>query len=276
MYIERVNIAIDIGFTMYRLGEDKPCITFVSGISDNDACGIALLKKFVEELKDRTLHGTILVVPQLNELNLRITSCRGSSRSSTFCRIIEKLATVIPRDCVVFVVRCRSNFVEHLVVYRELYDSVKNFVEAIPIEYVVKDSRKGITEIIKDLELNVVTIVLNGGKEFDLNHVENYLNILMKFLSNIGVVKRKATQVTQHRYFEGYSVVRCADRGIFIPKIQRGVDVYKGTPIGVIENKEIVSDINGFVLYISNPRLCTLDEVIAVIAIEKKDVSTHP
>jgi predicted deacylase len=275
LYIERVNIAIDIGFTMYRLGEDKPCITFVSGISDNDACGIALLKKFVEELKDRTLHGTILVVPQLNELNLRITSCRGSSRSSTFCRIIEKLATVIPRDCVVFVIRCRSNFVEHLVVYRELYDGVKNFVEAIPIEYVVKDSRKGITEIIKDLELNVVTIVLNGGKEFDLNHVENYLNILMKFLSNIGVVKRKATQVT-HRYFEGYSVVRCADRGIFIPKIQRGVDVYKGTPIGVIENKEIVSDINGVVLYISNPRLCTLDEVIAVIAIEKKDISTHP
>jgi predicted deacylase len=274
LQIERINISIDVGFTLYRFGKDRPCIVFISGISDSDACGIALLKKFVEELKDKNLHGSLLVIPQINELNLNVTSCHEIGEQHIFCKIIEKLVRTMPRECIIVVLRCRKDFVEHIVIPQEINDNIKNFVEATPIEFIVKTSGKGIISVLRKARLNTVSIILNGGREFDLNYIEKFLNILTAILSNLNIVKRKSKQQSQqiiHRYFEGYYIVKCSNRGIFIPKIQKGIEISKGTSIGSIENNEVISEKDGLVLYISNPKLCNLNEVLAIIAIESKN-----
>lgn len=276
MQIERINISTDVGFTVYKLGKDRPCITFISGISDEDGCGIVLLRKLIDTLKNKTLHGSIIVVPQINELNLKRSSCKKFDTSSVFCNIVEKLCQVLPKECFVVEVRCKKDFVEHIVVSQEFEkDDVKSLVESIPLEYIVKAKIKGVAGILRDKGFNVVSIIFNGGKEFNLDYVEQALGTMITMLSNLGISKKKTKQV-QHKYFEGYYVVRCVSRGVFIPSIPRGVEIDVKTSIGTLNESGIFSKQSGLVLHISNPKLCDVDEVVAIIAVKKVSGEVTP
>lgn len=277
MQVERVNISIDIGFTLYSYGKGKPCITLITGFTDRDACGVLLLKKLVEELKDKTLHGSVVIIPQINENGLKQSSCKKQGRSRTFCKIIEKLSQVIPNDCYVIEIRCRQGFVEHIVAPQDFIVNEKNFVEAIPINYVVKAKIRGALNLLIDKGFKVLSIIINGGKVFDVNYVQQFLEKLLIMLSNLSILKKKSKQVDHsHVYFDGYYKIRCSNRGIFVPEIPSGVEVDAGAAIGTLEDDKVIANQSGLALYVSKPKLCDVDEVVAVIAVKKEDqTSTH-
>lgn len=269
MQVERASISIDIGFTLYRLGKDLPCIAFVSGVTDSDGGGYAVLRRVLEELKSKTLHGSILLVPQLNELNLAYRPCTYTSGSSIFCKLVDKLVELIPRECFVVEVRCRRGFVEHILIpSKVIEESLIRLVETIPIEYVVKDKSKGLAYELKKRGYNVATVILNCGKEFDHSEVDKGVEVVMDTLGNLGLLKKKKLNHVKHRYYEGYYVIRCSNRGIFIPSITNCTDIVAQTVVGALEESEVRSPVNGLVLYISRPKLCDIDEVVSVIAIE--------
>lgn len=268
MQVERINISIDIGFTLYRLGKDLPCIVFVSGVTDSDGGGYAVLRRILEELKSKTLHGSTLLVPQLNELNLAYRPCTYTSSSSIFCKLVDKLVELIPRECLIVEVRCRRGFAEHILIPRDgIEEPLIRLVEAIPIEYVVKDKLKGFAQELRKRGFNVATVILNCGKEFNYNEVDKGVEVIMGTLGNLGYLKKKPNQF-KHRYYEGYYVLRCSNRGIFTPSITNCTDIVAQTIIGTLEGSEVRSPVNGLVLYISQPKLCNIDEVVGVIAIE--------
>ncbi|MEM4848976.1 MAG: hypothetical protein QXM55_05000 [Ignisphaera sp.] len=268
MQVERANISIDIGFTLYRLGRDLPCIAFVSGVTGNDGCGYVVLRRVIEELKNKTVHGSILIIPQVNEINLAYSSCSYAHNSSIFCRLVDKLVELIPRECPVIEVRCRKGFVEHIVIPRNKIDEqIKHLVEAIPIEYAVKAKLRSLAYILGKRGFNVATIILNCGKEFSLNEVDKGIEVIIGTLANLGFLKKKANRV-EHRYYERYYVLRCSNKGIFTPSIANYANVVVQTVIGTIDGVELRSPVNGLILYVSQPRLCSINEIVSVIAAE--------
>lgn len=271
MQVERANISVDIGFTLYRIGKDLPCIAFVSGVTENDGCGYAVLRKVVEELKNKTVHGTIVIVPQINEVNLAYSPCMHVHSSSIFCRLVDKLVELIPTGCIVIEVRCRRGFVEHIVVPGNRIDEqLKRLVEAIPIEHVVITKLRGLAYVLKKRGFNVARIILNCGKEFSINDVDKGAEVIIGTLVNLGFLKKKSIQV-EHRYYERYYILRCINKGIFTPLITNHVNIVAQTVVGTVDGVELRSPVDGLVLYVSQPRLCNIGEVVSVIAVESME-----
>lgn len=267
MQRERVNISLDIGFSVYRLGKDIPCIALISGITKTDGCGVVVLRKVIEELKDKTLRGTIIIVPQLNEYGLNFKPC-FNDRNEPICKLIDKLIDIIPHHCPVIEILCKKGFIPHIVMPKNYEDkNIRTLIEAIPAEPVVKANLKSLSNIIRKRGHDSLTLVLSGSKDFSHSEVEQGVELVLDLLSNLEFLKRRSKSI-QHTYFNGYFLVKCDSKGVFIPSIPSGSKVIAKTTLGKLDDSEIASPINGLVLYITNPRLCDVDEIVCVIASE--------
>lgn len=272
MQIERVNISLDIGFTVYRFGNDYPCIALISGLSEYDGCGIAILRKIVEEIKNISTQGTLIIIPQFIEHKYigrvdRSGLCLDDS--TVICKLINKLKEIIPLQCLLIEIKCKKDFVPHIVIPSDDIDNrVNELVGAIPLEYVVKTKMKGFTQIVKKKGYTILTLIARGGKEFDIDNVTRGAEIVMNTLANLGFLKRKSNSVHQTQ-LEGYYAIRCISRGIFIPKIAEGVEVGIKTVIGSLDGVEMISPVSGVVLYVSRPRLCEIGDKVCVIAVKE-------
>lgn len=267
MQRERVNISLDIGFTIYWLGKDLPCIALVSGVTKNDGCGVVVLRRVVEELKDRALHGTVVVVPQLNEYGLSFRPC-FNGKDEPLCKVIDKLIDIVPRQCPVVEIRCRKGFIPHVIMPKSYEDKdFRTLVEAIPAEPVVKANIKSLANIIRKKGHSSLTLVLSGGKDFSYSEVERGVELVLDLLSNLRFLKRKSKSV-QHIYSNGYFLIKCDSKGVFIPSISSGSKIAAKTIIGKLDDSEISSPISGLVLYIASPRLCDVNEIVCVVASE--------
>uniref|UniRef100_A0A7C2VNJ3 Uncharacterized protein n=1 Tax=Ignisphaera aggregans TaxID=334771 RepID=A0A7C2VNJ3_9CREN len=268
MLLERINISIDLGFTIFRLGKENPCIALISGITYDDGCGVATLRNVVDKLKSLTLRGSVIVVPHVNELDLDVENNRYSG--SLFNLLIKRFSEVLPSNCLVIELRCASGFEPHIVIDKASTDnSVKNVLEAIPIKYIVMSNTSNTAKILRERGFNVITIVFGGGKEFSLDDVEQYVQVILDFLGNLNIIKRRVKQV-QHEYLDRYHVIKCHSRGIFVPSIARGSEVSAKDLIGSLDGAEVTSPVDGVVLYVSSPRLCNIGDVICVIGAKSK------
>lgn len=267
MQRERVSISLDIGFTFYRFGRDSPCIVLVSGITKNDGCGVLILRRVIEEIKDKVSRGTILVVPQLNECGLDFKPC-FNDRGELICGLVDKFIEVLPHNCQVVEIRCRKSFIPHIVVPRDYDDKdLMSLVDVIPVEPVVKANLRSLADVARKRGYSSVTLILSGGREFGYNEIEQGIELVLDTLSNLGLLKR-GPKHTQHTYFNGYTSIRCNSRGLFIPSISSGSKIIAKTTIGKLNDVPITSPTNGLALYVSNPRLCDLNEVVCIIASE--------
>lgn len=267
MQRERVSISLDIGFTFYRFGRDTPCIVLVSGVTKNDGCGVFVLRRVIEEIRDRVSRGTILVVPQLNECGLDFKPC-FNDKGEPICRLVDKFIEVLPHHCQVVEVRCRKGFIPHIVAPKDYGDrDLRALVDAIPVEPVVKAGLRSLADVARKRGYSSVTLILSGGREFSYSEIEQGIELVLDTLSNLGLLKRRPKHA-QHTYFNGYSSIRCDSRGLFIPSISSGAKITAKTAVGKLNDDPITSPTNGLVLYIANPRLCNLNEVVCVIASE--------
>lgn len=268
MQRERINISLDVGFTVYKLGKDTPCIALVSGITRNDGCGVAILRKVIEELKDKSIHGTLIVVPHFNEYGLNFRLC-FNDKGGIICKLVDKFIDILPNKCPVVEIRCRRGFIPHAIVPKNYEDrDLRILIEAIPVEPVVRVDVKSLAaNIVKRRDHNSLTLVLSGGKDFSHDEIEQGVELVMDLLSNLGFLRRKSRSVA-HTYFNSYFLIRCDSKGIFIPSIPSGSKITAKAPIGRLNDIEIASPTDGLVLYIANPRLCDVDEVVCVVASE--------
>lgn len=269
MQIERVNISIDVGFTLYKFGSTPPCLVLVSGVDRASGCGTAILKKIIEQIKDKTIHGTLIIIPQFCEHE---DLCKGKGcrdDSEVFCRLIDRFTSSVSTDCVLVEIRCKKDFIPHVII-SDVADNerFRGLVDAIPIEYVVKANIKGFSNIIKRKGYKTLTIIFKGGKDFDLDDVLYGVNTIIDMISNLGLLKKRKGRYVQHMYFNGYYTLRCLSKGIFIPSAIAGANITSKNIVGTIDDTEIFSPVDGVVLYISRPKLCSVNDVICVIALK--------
>lgn len=266
MQIDRLNISIDLGFTVYRFGKDLPCVSVVSGLTKSDGCCIAILRKVVEELKDKTVRGTAVIVPQLIEQLHIFKTSRCRAFADLLSKLIEKFAEVVPRDCLIIELRCLKGVTPHMIVPEDHVDErLKLLAEAAPLEYIVRSTLRGFSRIINDKGYTVGTLVIKGGREFEPSDVDQGVGIVLDMLTNLGLLKRRSRRV-QHVYLGRYHVIRCLLTGIFSPTVASGSEVSAKTVIGRVDGNEIESPVDGVVLYISSSRLCCIDDVVCIIA----------
>ncbi|MEM0489779.1 MAG: hypothetical protein QXG46_02045 [Ignisphaera sp.] len=269
---ERINLAVDIGFNIYVFGKGSPCIVLMSGGTKSDGCGVAVLQKLVKELKDLSVQGTIKIIPQINEYSsvFDINKCLKNRLkvSSPLCRLIDRMKEMISNQCMAIEIVCRSSFIPHIVVspYKPLDDVMQRLVKSIPIDIVVNYELKSLGFKLAENNYKVVTIVGRGGKTFDLNDVEYLYDILLDTLTNLGFIKRKTISKTiEQKIFSSYNLIKCTSRGLFVPSVQSGSIIEKGSIIGTVNDVEIKTQYDGVVLYISRPRLCDINETVCII-----------
>ncbi|MEM1842782.1 MAG: hypothetical protein QXE70_10810 [Ignisphaera sp.] len=270
--IERINLAVDIGFNMYVFGKGSPCIVLMSGETKSDGCGVVALQKLVKELKDLSVQGIIKVIPQVNENSLvfGINKCLKNrvKISSPLCKLIDRIQEIVSNQCMVIEVVCRPNFIPHIAVspYKPLDDVLQRLIESIPIDIVVKYELESLGFKLIENNCRAVTIVGRGGKTFDLNDSEYLYDILLDTLTNLGFIKRKTRLKTvEHKSFNYYNLIKCMGRGLFIPTVHVGSNIENGSTIGIFNDVEIKAQYDGVVLYISRPRLCDVNETVCVI-----------
>lgn len=272
MLIQRISISIDVGFTAYQLGGGSPCTVLISGFTASDGCGVAVLRKIVDEFRNKSIKGMVTVIPQFIEVKWLAKAYRCSHSGSVLCALIDKLAEVLPSNCNIIVLRCRRFFVPHVLVSERDVSKIRSVVEALPVENIVEIESERVVDMAREKGFTIATVVLDCGRYFEEEEVARGFDVVRTALANIGHLKRGSRNV-QHRYFKGYHIIRCPRSGIFKPAVNAGVEVSKGSVIGFIEETEIKASVDGLLLYVSKHQLCYVNDVVGIVT--AKTNSTH-
>jgi len=276
----------EASLTFYRLGSGEPRILVTGAVHGDEVIGTHAIREVIRLLDRRTLRGSVTFLPVANPLAFRCRQRASPVDGADLNRVFpgsqegtvsERLAhhiwqEALASDHVLDLHGCGMSCIPYVLCLHQEFDFVRKYVRKLAIPTVVESSGLRGQLFIEASHKEIPAVIIEAGSHhgvLDVDHAHQLRDAMLGLFASLGMMREKAT-TAQQRFFGKISGVKAGEENFFIPRIQAGTPVKKGTTLGIMSagNKRILSPRRGIITSIQMPGVVFPGDSVASIAEE--------